>query len=288
MKIHLAGCLAICFIMLHFGLGLHADIVKASDISILNKLIFAFEAVYLGVGILTKHSVLLLYMRLFPLDSMKRTCMIIGGLTLTWTVVIGVLVFLQCRPLAKVWTLDLPGHCINIKIAWMVYAIPNTVADAIILVLPIKRVWMMRISLGRRIQVSLIFVLGTFVVFTSIYRFTTLLRYQTYDISWTMAPVITWCLIESSSGIISACLPTLAPLIAVIKVRVTWIPWPRPQQAPVSLPVAEQSHNTIGAKGKKKKPQNIDDSLLYSKRSTATGDSTMVTNSSRVDEILEV
>lgn len=54
------------------------------------------------------------------------------------------------------------------------------------------------------------------VVFTSIYRFTTLFKFHPADITWTLAESCTWCLIESSSGIISACMPTLRPLVAMI------------------------------------------------------------------------
>lgn len=57
------------------------------------------------------------------------------------------------------------------------------------------------------------------VVFASIYRFTTLFQFQTSDISWTLSTACTWCVVECSMGIISACLPTLRPLLITLSSR---------------------------------------------------------------------
>jgi hypothetical protein len=54
------------------------------------------------------------------------------------------------------------------------------------------------------------------VVFTSAYRFSTLFQFDPTDTPWTLARACTWCLIECSSGIISACLPTLRPLFMML------------------------------------------------------------------------
>lgn len=54
------------------------------------------------------------------------------------------------------------------------------------------------------------------VVFTSAYRFSTLFEFDPADTPWTLAKACTWCFIECSSGIISACLPTLRPLFMII------------------------------------------------------------------------
>lgn len=54
------------------------------------------------------------------------------------------------------------------------------------------------------------------VVFTSAYRFSTLLEFEPTDTPWTLAKACNWCLIECSSGIISACMPTLRPLFVML------------------------------------------------------------------------
>jgi hypothetical protein len=51
------------------------------------------------------------------------------------------------------------------------------------------------------------------VVFASAYRFTVLFSYTNDDPSYSLAPTVGWTAIEMSAGIISACLPTLGPVM---------------------------------------------------------------------------
>lgn len=51
------------------------------------------------------------------------------------------------------------------------------------------------------------------VVFASIYRFSLIFIFDINDIAWTLADAQTWCVVETSAGVISACLPTMAPLV---------------------------------------------------------------------------
>lgn len=51
------------------------------------------------------------------------------------------------------------------------------------------------------------------VLFASIYRFTTIMHWQVEDTTWTLAEACTWCVVESACGVISACLPTLRPVM---------------------------------------------------------------------------
>lgn len=58
-------------------------------------------------------------------------------------------------------------------------------------------------------QLVIIFMLGSYVVFTSIYRFVVYLSYSSQDAPYTLAVPCAWNVIEISSGIVSSCLPTL-------------------------------------------------------------------------------
>jgi hypothetical protein len=74
-------------------------------------------------------------------------------------------------------------------------------------------VWKLDASLGLRIQLGCVFALGSFVVFTAIYRFTTLFQFDRTDTTWTLATSCAWVVVEVASGVISVCLPTLGPLV---------------------------------------------------------------------------
>lgn len=50
-------------------------------------------------------------------------------------------------------------------------------------------------------------------VFASSYRTWVLFNYSKHDVSYTLAPLLAWSDIEMSAGIISACLPTMRPVV---------------------------------------------------------------------------
>lgn len=54
------------------------------------------------------------------------------------------------------------------------------------------------------------------VLFASIYRFTTLMQFDMADTMGILARACTWCVVEIACGIISACLPTLRPLMLLV------------------------------------------------------------------------
>lgn len=108
--------------------------------------------------------------------------------------------------------------------------------DIAILALPVHVVWRLQATLMHRLSVIGIFLLGSLfvnlslyarktkrkyiqliyncasVIFTSIYRFVTLFAFDPSDIAWTLGKSSTWCIVEASTGILCACMPTLRPL----------------------------------------------------------------------------
>jgi hypothetical protein len=67
----------------------------------------------------------------------------------------------------------------------------------------------LKTNLLQRVLLMFIFLLGSYVVFTSIYRFRIFLLYTPDDVPYTLADGCAWNVIEISSGIVSSCLPTL-------------------------------------------------------------------------------
>lgn len=53
------------------------------------------------------------------------------------------------------------------------------------------------------------------VVFASSYRFSVLFTYTNDDPTYSLAPTVGWTAIEMSAGIVSACLPTMGPVVGV-------------------------------------------------------------------------
>lgn len=110
--------------------------------------------------------------------------------------------------------------------------------DAVlILALPWPQIWGLHMSLSRRLQIAVVFMLGYFVVCADVARLVLSLpavrsrhfrhdysrtssptqrqctRCSSASVTDTRAPIINWKLVEANVSLICACLPTLRPLL---------------------------------------------------------------------------
>ncbi|KAJ5458859.1 hypothetical protein N7530_010803 [Penicillium desertorum] len=178
--------------------------------------LLVYECVYVKTIAVTKVSILLMYCRIFPTREIRMASMVLGGVPIAWGIAIVLVSIFQCTLIARAWDTRIPGTCINLKASFIGNAVPNVVTDIPILSLPVRVVWTLHASLTHRLSVIGIYLLGSFVIFTSIYRFTTLFEFHPAGIVWTLGKSCTWCVVESSAGIVSACIPTLRPLFVMI------------------------------------------------------------------------
>ncbi|KAI3132515.1 hypothetical protein CBS147325_8741 [Penicillium roqueforti] len=181
-----------------------AIVLPLANIIMIAKLLLIFEIMYVTTVATTKISILLMYCRIFPTREIRIASLVLGGMTLSWLVAIILVSVFQCNPIPRAWDTRIPGKCINLKGMFIGNAVPNILTDILILSLPVKVVWGLHASLTHRL-----------VVFTSAYRFATIFGFDPTDIAWTLGRSCTWCVVESSTGIISACMPTLRPLFMI-------------------------------------------------------------------------
>ncbi|KAJ5799070.1 uncharacterized protein N7518_001138 [Penicillium psychrosexuale] len=189
----------------NYGMGLHSQVLPLANIIMIAKLLLIFEIMYVTTVATTKISILLMYCRIFPTREIRIASLVLGGMTLSWLVAIILVSVFQCNPIPRAWDTRIPGKCINLKGMFIGNAVPNIVTDILILSLPVKVVWGLHASLTHRL-----------VVFTSAYRFATIFGFDPTDIAWTLGRSCTWCVVESSTGVISACMPTLRPLFMIV------------------------------------------------------------------------
>ncbi|KAF2845690.1 hypothetical protein T440DRAFT_472469 [Plenodomus tracheiphilus IPT5] len=203
--------------MIHWGLGRHAITLPPDNITTVLKLLVAFECVYCtGVG-LVKLAILLMYMRIFPTKNFRIGAYILGFVTIGWVIAINFVSIFQCTPIEKAWLGPaIAGTCINLKASFIGNAVPNILTDVAILAMPIAQVLKLQVSTAQRASLIFMFLLGGFVLFASIYRFTTIMQFDIADTTGTLAEACTWCVVEVACGIISACLPTLRPLMLLV------------------------------------------------------------------------
>ncbi|KAL4805509.1 hypothetical protein BDV18DRAFT_20449 [Aspergillus unguis] len=202
--------------LVHYGMGLHSQTLPQENLVMIAKVLMAYECVYSVTLAIIKIAILLLYARIFPNRGFRIAAYVLGAIAISWAISIVCVSIFQCTPIAKSWNPTLPGTCINLKGSFIGNAVPNILTDVAILSLPVGVVWKLQAPLAHRLSVIGLFMLGSFVVFCSIYRFTTLFEFNPTDTAWTLGNACTWCVIECASGIISGCMPTLRPLFMMI------------------------------------------------------------------------
>lgn len=72
----------------------------------------------------------------------------------------------QCQPFAFNWDKSIPGgKCFDVTSFALSSSVPNIVSDVAILVLPAKTILEVKVSVGRRVGLGLIFLVGSVYVY---------------------------------------------------------------------------------------------------------------------------
>ncbi|UNI22760.1 hypothetical protein JDV02_008621 [Purpureocillium takamizusanense] len=233
------------FAMYSAGMGIHADKVEPGSIVMMAKWLVVAEVLYAWNLGWTKTALLLMYYRIFHLPYFKRMAWIVGAFVWAWVLCITFLFIFICVPVQKLWYQDIPGHCINQVGTWIANAASTILTDLIILLMPLPQIWSLQLRKTEKIGLTLAFCLGFFVVFASAYRTSVLFTYTNTDPTYTLAPTVGWTAIEMSAGIVSACLPTLLPIVLL------FLRWCGFKRDPSAIQVDGDMPLTFGGSGSK-------------------------------------
>ncbi|EWZ27892.1 hypothetical protein FOZG_18405 [Fusarium oxysporum Fo47] len=178
-----------------------------------------------------KFSILMFYWRVFASSTyIRRSIYYIGVCILLWFTSAFIVSALQCVPVHANWdpiAKQRPDvKCVDLNGFFFGTSIPNIVADLVLVVLPIPQVLQLKITLTQKCFVILFFILGGFVVITSIVRLELITKvdFGTFAVNWTVDNSVLWTIVENCCGVISVCLPSLRPIIR-------FIPWKAFQNA---------------------------------------------------------
>lgn len=199
---------------IYYGLGKHA--VRVTDPVALARTINASVPFYISSLSATKASILLLYRRIFPNRRFHIILWAIGAFVLAFTVANVLFIIFQCRPISAGFNPLIKAKCINNEAAVLVVAILTIITDFIILCLPLPLVWKLQLPMSRKIQISLILLLGTFASVISIYRATVVMNVKKDDLSYTSSKRAIWSGVEICAAIVCANLAPLRPIIKYI------------------------------------------------------------------------
>ncbi|KAH7388808.1 hypothetical protein BKA66DRAFT_582289 [Pyrenochaeta sp. MPI-SDFR-AT-0127] len=209
-------------VCLNLGLGLHiwdqkpewhTPYSKASQ----GPLGYSTDILFPMACSLTKISLCMTYLQLFPNRSTKIFCYVMSGFVTSYTVSCVFLSLFQCRPIRGYWDASVKQDCINMRATLVVIAALNSFSDFLVYLWPAKPLWSLQLPLKQRIGLIFLFSVGLLVCVAGILRMYFLEVYFTsYDLLWNASYVWAMIIVEMNLGIICGCLSGVKPVMAVI------------------------------------------------------------------------
>lgn len=211
----LSGACGIFFTgALRGGEGEHIQNVNPLAIALFLKLFVAGQILWAAANSCVKTSILLLYIKLFPVKTMHICCYTTIGLTWCYFISVFVEAFALCHPVAYSWDPSIPGgYCTNQNLAFLIAGSTNFALDIIVVVLPTPILWSLRLPLKKKIGVVAMFSLGISICAITLLRVCWLRQWDLKDLTYTVTPGAIWSILEPSLGVINANLPVMTPVI---------------------------------------------------------------------------
>ncbi|KAL2823211.1 hypothetical protein BDW59DRAFT_180784 [Aspergillus cavernicola] len=217
------------------GIGLHFTNIPPEWLPQLGPSIYAFTVLYYPAVMVTKASILVLYLRIFGSNKFatRGAVLIIVIITFAYVSLTFVKAF-RCQPISAAW--QLPAHgtvkCIDIVIIHLASTPVNVVTDFAIIMLPIPILTNLRLPRRQKILLILTFALAAFDLIVSIIRIVfleqALLRKALQsilqgfqapvdpDITYSESLAFMWSAVEVNIMIVCACMLALKPLVVRI------------------------------------------------------------------------
>jgi hypothetical protein len=133
----------------------------------LHQIYFWDELLYLSILPLTKISICCFYLRVFPDRQFRIATYIVIGLNISYLIAFVLISVFQCRPLDGAWLhWDGEGNyqCNHINAQGWSAAILNMILDILVMALPLRQLYRLRLSVKKKIYVMCMFSLGTLCV----------------------------------------------------------------------------------------------------------------------------
>lgn len=218
------------------------------------RTVIASDALYFPSICFSKLSILFQYRRLFPSKRFKLVLVAVGIGSVIYCIIGMTLLTVLCLPL-EVPTLENPHAqplaCTNLIYLLLWICSVNAALDVIILILPLHNVWHLKTTVRRKLQLTFLFLFGSFVVAISILRTWYFTHLDFHDFTWTGGSLGNmWTEVEGSMAIVVGCLPAMMPVFR----RKCFGRQCVGRKKPALQPRENINMVTFGSGGKKNKP----------------------------------
>ncbi|KAJ0115641.1 hypothetical protein J7T55_010464 [Diaporthe amygdali] len=151
--------------------------------------------------------------------SVRVGCKILGSMCVMWCIAVMIINLTQCQPLKAFWFVELQAlsttKCLDTILCFLGNSIVNCIIDFFTLTLPIHEVVKLQTTTRRKINICIVFLLGSVAFAASLVRtVSTALIWQEGITNFTKQFVVsgTATVVEIYVAIIGASLPTLVPV----------------------------------------------------------------------------
>ncbi|KAF2871394.1 hypothetical protein BDV95DRAFT_39967 [Massariosphaeria phaeospora] len=193
------------------GLGMDIWDMHYEHIQSVLRLFYLTELLYVVSITLTKISILLFYLRIFPDRSLRHLvhyaiwACVVYGITFIPTII------WQCIPVHYVWHYwdgIHKGTCSSATVHLWVSSCVNILLNIVVICIPLRELSKLSLSWMKRAGIMVLFSGGGFIVIVSIVRIRYLILFEkTNNPTWDYTPIGYWTTIEVHVGVILACLP---------------------------------------------------------------------------------
>ncbi|KAJ8126522.1 hypothetical protein O1611_g7115 [Lasiodiplodia mahajangana] len=154
----------------------------------------------------------LLYGLVFPIEKTSDTPALFEAIPRSPEVIVAIA---QCRPVAFQWDKDIEGgQCIDQLAYYRWVSVPNVIHDVVMLIMPLPVVWILKVDIRQKLALSAVFLIGSIGCISSFVRLSIFFKLNALsDNTWASIQLQSWTLAETGVILISACLPSLWPLV---------------------------------------------------------------------------
>jgi hypothetical protein len=90
----------------------------------------------------------------------RYSSIVVAAIVVGWMISVTIVQIFTCNPVAGAWLQTITKKCINQNAFYYGNAISNLITDVILLVMPLPMIWKLNMSMRKKINVSLLFILG--------------------------------------------------------------------------------------------------------------------------------
>ncbi|CAD6588525.1 MAG: hypothetical protein ASARMPREDX12_003359 [Alectoria sarmentosa] len=194
------------------------SIAGDSDIVVIRfKALLVGQLLWITAVTLIRASVVFLYIRIFYTRPFRIACYALLTVNLIYFTATVLACCLICRPFARNWDQSIHGTCGDQKSLDLFIGVFNLLMDIATVALPMPILWRLQVPTGRKVALSGMFSMGLAICIITLVRIEVITHITAQNAAGQYALTALLTCLESSLGVVNACLPVTKPVFEKLK-----------------------------------------------------------------------